>query len=82
MIIMAQGGSYQEEWTKAKLFTIYKKGPKLDPRNYRGISILSFMAKLYDSVLNTRLGQWFTPMLNKPVLRREVVVSKHLSCNC
>ena len=64
-------GSYPEEWAKAKLFTIYKKGPKLNPRNYRGISIISFMAKLYDSILNARLCQWFKPDVEQAGAQKE-----------
>jgi hypothetical protein len=30
-------GNYPLNWTLMKLFTIYKKGPRNDPNNYRGI---------------------------------------------
>ena len=54
-------GQYPQEWSVAKLFTIYKKGYNLDPSNYRGISILAALAKIYDSILNSRFTKWFTP---------------------
>ena len=53
--------SYPKEWSMDKLFNVHKKGPKMDPKNYRGISIISFLAKLYDSVLNARLCQRYKP---------------------
>ena len=56
-----QSGQYPTEWSIAKLFTVYKKGPRCDPRNYRGISVISFLAKLYDSILNSRLSLSFKP---------------------
>lgn len=54
--------SYPECWTQAKVFTIFKKGEKLQPGNYRGISILNALGKLYDSVLSSRLQLWYTPL--------------------
>ena len=54
-------GEYPEDWTLAKLFVIYKKGDALLPTNYRGISILCALAKVYDSILSRRLSQWFRP---------------------
>ena len=43
-----------------KLFTIYKKGPREDPSNYRGISIISAIPKLYDMILSSRFSMWYT----------------------
>ena len=34
-------GSYPDCWTSAKLFTIFKRGTKSDPSNYRGINIIN-----------------------------------------
>ncbi len=46
---------YPKEWSRAKLCRIFKKGDKNDVTNYRGISIINSMAKLYDMVLCSRL---------------------------
>ena len=54
-------GSYPDCWTSAKLFTLYKKGSKSDPGNYRGINVINAIAKIYDMVLADRLSQWFIP---------------------
>ena len=48
--------------TQAKVFNIFKKGERLQPSNYRGISILNALAKLYDTVLSMRLQLWYTPL--------------------
>ena len=42
-------------WTFMKMFTIFKKGSRQDPQNYRGISVISALPKLYDMVLSNRL---------------------------
>ncbi len=57
--------NYPLQWALAKMFTIYKKGPILDTGNYRGISILVALAKLYDAILNVRFTLWFKPDLEQ-----------------
>ena len=52
---------YPIRWTITKMFTIHKRGPRDDPGNYRGISIMVAMSKLYDSILNKRLTTWYQP---------------------
>ena len=44
-----------EQWAMAILTPILKSGPRMDPSNYRGISILSCLSKLYTAILNKRL---------------------------
>ena len=39
----------------AMITPIWKSGPKMDPSNYRGISILSCLGKFYTAILNKRL---------------------------
>ena len=53
--------SYPNLWSLAKMFTIFKKGDRHDPRNYRGISVINSLAKLYDMILCSRLERWFKP---------------------
>ncbi len=43
------------------MFTIFKKGDRDNPDNYRGISVTDSVAKLYDMVICERLCQWFRP---------------------
>ena len=48
-----------ERWKLAEVVTIYKlKGKRDDPRNYRNISILSSLMKLYTGILAERLRKW------------------------
>ena len=53
--------NYPLMWTLAKVFNIFKKGNCLDPTNYRGISILTALAKLFDSILCERFKLWYKP---------------------
>lgn len=48
-------------WIRAKVFVIFKKGDKTNTDNYRGISVINSIAKLYEMVLCERLNQWFKP---------------------
>ena len=54
-------GTYPFIWLVAKVFNIFKKGDKLDPGNYRGISVMVAIAKLYDMILSRRLQAWYKP---------------------
>ena len=49
-------GRIPEKWGKADICPIYKqKGDYLKCENYRGISLMCHVAKLYESVLEARL---------------------------
>jgi hypothetical protein len=54
-------GQYPLQWTVTKVFNIYKKGDRMLPANYRGISILVALAKLYDMILGQRFTLWYCP---------------------
>ena len=44
-----------KEWSIALISPIFKSGIKMAPGNYRGISVLSCLGKLFSSILNQRL---------------------------
>jgi hypothetical protein len=46
------------EWMKGIIVPILKSGNKLNPLNYRGITLLNVVSKVYASVLTTRLSSW------------------------
>jgi len=54
-------GSYPADWCYARLVTVYKKGLRSLCSNYRGISVLSCLCKLYDAILNSRFTLWYSP---------------------
>jgi hypothetical protein len=56
--VLFSKGMYPDEWSKAIIVPIFKKGDNKVPDNYRGVSLLSIVSKCYTSVLNTRLYLW------------------------
>ena len=59
-------GAFPSEWSESVILPIYKKGNFNSPNNYRGISLLNVVGKLYSYILNKRLTQWIedNKMLN------------------
>jgi Reverse transcriptase (RNA-dependent DNA polymerase) len=51
-------GCYPKEWAHAIICSIYKSGDKGDPANYRGISLLPSISKLFDTILDSRFRVW------------------------
>ena len=47
-----------DHWKTAVIVPIHKKNDVNDPANYRGISLLTSISKVYCSILNTRLLKW------------------------
>ena len=50
--------TYPEAWSTGIIKPIYKKGSKNDPKNYRGISLLPIMGKLFFAIMADRLTCW------------------------
>jgi hypothetical protein len=51
-------GVFPEDWTKAVIVPLFKKGDPNIVDNYRGISLLCIMSKIFTSILNSRLYTW------------------------
>lgn len=49
---------YPFSWCFNKLITLFKKGNRLNCSNYRGISIMDTLAKIYDMLIMNRLTIW------------------------
>ena len=49
------------KWAYTRLNMLFKKGDNMKCDNYRGISVIICIAKIYDFVLYKRLSKWFTP---------------------
>lgn len=57
--IILDSGILPKSWTLGHIIPIYKKkGSPDDPSNYRGITLLSCLGKLFTSVLNDRLTSY------------------------
>ena len=52
-------GIFPQAWLQGKIRPIYKnKGDRLSPENYRPITVLSCLSKLFTSILNNRLTKF------------------------
>ena len=49
---------FPEIWATGEIIPIHKKGDINDPSNYRGITLLSCLGKLFTNVINNRLTAW------------------------
>ena len=56
--VLFEKGIYTQDWAKAIVIPIHKKGNTEHVDNYRGVSLLSVVSKCYTSVLNARLYFW------------------------
>ena len=54
----AQVGSLPPAWALCAITPIHKSGPVTDPGNYRGIAVGTVLAKMYATLLNSRLTKW------------------------
>jgi len=45
-------------WKQAKLSPLYKKGPLLDPNNYRMLAASGTMYRMYANVIRSLLTEW------------------------
>jgi len=49
---------FPKVWSRSVIIPLHKRGSKLNPTNYRGISLLSILSKVFSSVLTKRLYRW------------------------
>ena len=51
-------GCFPKLWAIGEIIPIHKKGDVNEPGNYRGITLLSCVGKLFTSIINNRLTEW------------------------
>ena len=51
-------GNFPDSWSVGLLKPIHKKGDKKIPSNYRGITILPVMSKIFTAILRDRISYW------------------------
>jgi hypothetical protein len=51
-------GLFPESWCQSAIIPLFKKGDINNPENYRGISLLNTVSKVFTSILNRRLYTW------------------------
>ncbi|MCG8048238.1 MAG: reverse transcriptase family protein [Candidatus Thiodiazotropha endolucinida] len=53
-----ENGYFPEQWAEGYIVPLHKKGNTNDVENYRGITLLSTLGKLFSRVINNRLCTW------------------------
>jgi hypothetical protein len=53
-----RGGEYPRFWVEGVITPIFKKGDTNDPQNFRRVSPLNILAKIYSQILLNRLTKW------------------------
>ena len=56
--VILDTGIYPSQWSEAIISPLHKKGSKSDVSNYRGLSLLCTISKIFTKILNTRLMTW------------------------
>ena len=56
--LIFEKGHFPETWSEGYVIPLHKKGSINEAENYRGITLLSTIGKLFTRVLNSRLGEW------------------------
>ena len=51
-------GYFPKQWSEGFIVPIFKKGDVNEVSNYRGITLLSTLGKLFTRILNNRLNKW------------------------
>ena len=51
-------GHFPEQWSEGYIVPLHKKGSINNTDNYRGITLLSVLGKLFTRILNNRLSEW------------------------
>ena len=66
------------DWTRGIIFPIFKDGDQKDTTNYRGITLLSIVGKVYAQVINARLMSWCEQ--NKVLVEEQGGFRPHRGC--
>ena len=51
-------GDFPVQWAGSIICPVHKKGPLDDPNNFRGISLIDVLNKVFTSILNERIHTW------------------------
>ena len=51
-------GSFPEMWRDSLIVPIHKAGSRDDPSNYRRVSLINVMYKIFSNIVNERLCTW------------------------
>ncbi|CAB4024381.1 Hypothetical predicted protein [Paramuricea clavata] len=52
-------GIFPDEWKEARVSPVYKNGAKHDPSNYRPISVIPTVSKIFEKIMFDQLNKYF-----------------------
>ena len=55
---LLRAGYFPSSWAEGHVVPLHKKGDVNNVNNYRGITLLSVLGKLFSRLLNNRLIEW------------------------
>ena len=55
---VSSSGCYPSQWSEGLITPIHKKASLEDVNNYRGITLINILSKIYSHMLNNRLMKW------------------------
>ena len=53
--LVLDSGYFPKNWNHGMIYTIYKSSPKYDPSNCCGITLASYLGKLFHTLLHVRI---------------------------
>ena len=51
-------GEVPADWCESIICPIFKSGSKREPQNYRGISLMNSISKIFNGILTARVQKW------------------------
>ena len=58
-------GKIPKEWKKGEITPVYKKDCSLSKDNYRPLTILQSLSKVFETLIHSRVSPWFRNILHK-----------------
>lgn len=56
--MILSSGHFPQSWMDGLIVPVFKKGDESDVQNYRGITLVSVISKIFTCILNNRLSDW------------------------
>jgi hypothetical protein len=55
---------YPDKWNQSYIIPIFKSGDQFNPMNYKGISLMNCLSKIFNSVIHNRLLDIYENKIN------------------
>ena len=55
---LLDSGCFPDTWSEGIIVSLFKKGDENDVNNFRGVTLVSCLSKLFTAVLNKKVNDW------------------------